>query len=567
MAPATLSTEEGAVAKNVGEGQGSASAPPERRVRSLHPDVAELFRARRTRKQAASPARAAKGGAEEEGRARYNYVFEREEADEAALPAPPRLVWAKVRGYHWWPAQVFDPADASALALGERRRRGAALVAHFWDRTFAWEADPAALRPFREGFPRFAAVDRAHVPRWGAHKTMSPFASAVDAALGEVARRVDFGLSCDCAISRGVARRQVVDNPGVREGAHGAVVDTAFARDAFRGDVFLEYLSALAVAPLAGADRLELTVATAQLRSFTRWRGTRGLPVYTVWYGIRDTADGAMGGTPARRGRASGTPKRGRPRGDSADGKCKMSRCVTCGRPREGAEDALELENYEPAPQPQSHKTTTKMGKLMRRAARRMSLSPVTRRADLGTPPANAGAVTRGTSAAAAADHAAQPHDVAVTTAAAGHTAQPPHDVAATTAAPPAKTPQSVGLNNKDEQARLTGLLLNFTGPTAVPPASDLVDIFSRFGPVVEARAEGFSVAVVVFESSLDAAAAFAGTAKIGALLPNLASFRLAYSLSAESPQSPMNADEMDHLLDQADKMDLLDLLALEALQ
>ncbi|KAE8774909.1 hypothetical protein D1007_52643 [Hordeum vulgare] len=202
-----------------------------------------------------------------------------------------------------------------------------------------------------------------------------------------------------------------------------------------------------------------------------------------------------------------------------------------------------------------------------------MSLSPVTRRDDLGTPPANASAVTRGSSAAAAADHAAQPHDVAVTTAAADHTVQPPHDVAATTTAPPAKPPQSVGLNNKDEQARLTGLLLNFTGPTAIPPASDHVDIFSRFGPVVETRAEGFSVAVVVFESSLDAAAAFAGTAKIGVLSPNLVSFRLAYSPSAasaqqaESPQSPMNADGMDHLLDQADRMDLLDLLALEALQ
>ncbi|KAF6987810.1 hypothetical protein CFC21_005418 [Triticum aestivum] len=556
MAPATLSPEEGAVANNVGEGHGSDAGTPARRLRSLHPDVAELLqrtRDQRTRKKASPTARAAKGG--EVGRARYDYVFEREEDDEAGLPAPPRLVWAKVRGYHWWPAQVFDPADASELALGERRRRGAALVANFWERTYAWEADPAALRPFREGFPRFAAVDRAHVPCWGARKTMSPFASAVDAALGEVARRVDFGLSCDCAISRGVAKRQVVDNAGVREGAHGAVVDTAFARDAFRGEAFVEYLSALAVAPLAGADRLELTVATAQLRAFTRWRGTRGLPMYTVCYGIRDIADGAMGTTPARRGRASATAKRGRPRGDSADGKWKDSRCVTCGRARESVEDAMELGNYEPTPQPLSHKATTKMGKLMRRAARRMSLSPpVTRRADRATPtptpPVNAGVGMARCTRAAAADHAAQLHDVPVTT-----------------AAPPPAKPQ-----NKDEQPQLTGLLLNFTGPNAVPPATDLVEIFSRFGPVVEARPEGFSVAVVIFESSLDAAAAFAGTAKIGALSPNLISFRLAYSLSApaaqvdDSPQSPMNADEMDHLLDEAEGMDLLDLLAVEAL-
>uniref|UniRef100_N1QZV7 Uncharacterized protein n=1 Tax=Aegilops tauschii TaxID=37682 RepID=N1QZV7_AEGTA len=353
MAPATLSPEEGAAAKNVGEGHGSDAGTPARRLRSLHPDVAELLQ--RTRDRRTRKARVAKGG--EVGRARYDYVFEEELEGEEGLPAPPRLVWAKVRGYHWWPAQGFDPADASALALGERRRRGAALVANFWERTFAWEADPAALRP-----------------------------------------------------------------------------------------------------------------------AFTRWRGTKGLPAYTVWYGIRDIADGAMGATPARRGRASGPAKRGRARGDSADGKWKDSRCVTCGRARESVEDALEVDNYEP---------TTKMGKLMRRAARRMSLSPpVNRRADRATPT-----------------------------------------------------------------------------PTPTPPANAGVRM---------ARPEGFSVAVVICESSLDAAAAFAGTAKIAALSPNLISFRLAYSLSApaqaDSPQSPMNADEMDHLLDEAEGMDLLDLLAVEAL-
>ncbi|KAI5020215.1 hypothetical protein ZWY2020_045103 [Hordeum vulgare] len=122
-------------------------------------------------------------------------------------------------------------------------------------------------------------------------------------------------------------------------------------------------------------------------------------------------------------------------------------------------------------------------------------------------------------------DHAATPPTLR-SIAAADHTAQPPHDVAATTAAPPAKPPQSVGLNNKDEQAWVTGLPLNFTGPTVVPPASDLVDIFSRFGPVVEARAEGFSVAVVVFEQL--GAQRRLRTAKIGALA-NLVDFRLPF--------------------------------------
>ncbi|KAM3400249.1 hypothetical protein ACQJBY_005247 [Aegilops geniculata] len=515
-----LAPEEGAGAKNVGagtknvdEGNGSAVGRPSRH-RALRPDAAEVLqeggcdRRTKTKKRAA---RAAKG----EGRARYGCAFEEEEE---GIAAPNRLVWSKVKGYPWWPAQVLDPADASALALAERRKDGAVLVANFWQKTFAWVSGAAALRPFRDGIQRFAAVDRAHVQLFGARATMTPFASALDTALGEVARRVEAGLSCDCAIGYRVSKKQVIDNPGVREGAHGAVVDAAFTRDAFRGEAFVEYVSALAVAPLAGADRLELTVAMAQLTAFTRWRGTRGLPVYTACHGIDDIADGVREGTPARR-----ATKRGRPMGDNAaKGKRKMSRYCTCeGSASESAEDPLEMEEkYEPRPQPVSHQTTTKMGRLMSQAARRMSLSPVSHKAD---PQANAGVTMTRCTGAAAADH--------------------------TTAAPSVK-PQNGGLN-KDEPL-LTGLSLNFSGPDTVPPASDLVKIFSKFGPVVEARPEGLTVSMVIFKRKLDAEAAFSSTPKIRALDPNLVSYRLAYSLPApmpvDSPQSPMNTDEMDHL-------------------
>ncbi|KAF6993377.1 hypothetical protein CFC21_010277 [Triticum aestivum] len=503
-----VAPEEGAGAKNVDEGNGSAVGRPSRH-RALRPDAAEVLqeggcdRRTKTKKQAA---RAAKG----EGRARYGCAFEEEEG----IAAPNRLVWSKVKGYPWWPAQVFDPADASALALAVRRKDGAVLVANFWQKTFAWVSGAASLRPFRDGFQRFAAVDRAHVQLWGARSTMSPFASALDTALGEVARRVEAGLSCDCAIGYRVSKKQVIDNPGVREGAQGAVVDDAFTRDAFRGEAFVDYVSALAVAPLAGANRLELTVAMAQLTAFTRWRGTRGLPVYTACHGIDDIADGVREGTLARR-----ATKRGRPKGDNAEGKRKMSRYCTCdGSASESADDPLEmeLESYEPRPRPVSHQTTTKMGKLMSQAARRMSLSPVSHIAD---PQANASAgvmMTRCTGAAAA----------------------------------PSVKLQNGGLN-KDEPL-LTGLSLNFSGPDTVPPASDLVKIFSKFGPVVEARPEGLTVSMVIFKRKLDAEVAFSSTPKIRALDPNLVSYRLAYSLPAptpvDSPQSPMNTDEMDHL-------------------
>ncbi|KAF6982247.1 hypothetical protein CFC21_000667 [Triticum aestivum] len=504
-----LAPEEGAGAKNVDEGLGSAVGRPSRH-RVLRSDAAEVLqeggcdRRTKTKKRAA---RAAKG----EGRARYGCAFEEEEE---GIAAPNRLVWSKVKGYPWWPAQVLDPADASALALAERRKDGAVLVANFWQKTFAWVSGAAALCPFRDGFRRFAAVDRAHVQLWGARATMSPFASALDTALGEVARRVEAGLSCGCAIGYRVSKKQVIDNPGVREGAQGAVVDAAFTRDAFRGEAFVEYVSALAVAPLAGADRLELTVAMAQLTAFTRWRGTRGLPVYTACHGIDGIADGVREGTPARR-----VTKRGRPKGDNAaEHKRKMSRYCTCdGSASESAEDPLEMEEkYEPRPQPASHQTTTKMGRLMSQAAHRMSLSPVSHKADLQANAAAGVTMAKCTGAAAA----------------------------------PSVKPQNGGLN-KDEPL-LTGLSLNFTGPDTVPPASDLVKIFSKFGPVVEARPEGLTVSMVIFKRKLDAEAAFSSTPKIRALDPNLVSYRLAYALPAptpvDSPQSPMNTDEMDHL-------------------
>uniref|UniRef100_A0ACD5TYL1 Uncharacterized protein n=1 Tax=Avena sativa TaxID=4498 RepID=A0ACD5TYL1_AVESA len=231
------------VSKNVDAGNGRAVASP---VSHMHPDVAELLRAadstarRRRRKKPAA----------DFVHARYDCAFEEEEEEQA----PPRLVWAK----------VFAPADASAPALREKRRRDAILVACFGDGTFVW-ADADDLLPFRHGFPRLADAG-------GRSSSRSAFARALDDALDEVSRRVDAGLSCGCGNAGSVMKQQVFVNSGVRRGACGAAVDGAFAKDALRGEALVGYVRALALAPGDGADRLDLAVAAAQLKAFARWR-------------------------------------------------------------------------------------------------------------------------------------------------------------------------------------------------------------------------------------------------------------------------------------------------------
>uniref|UniRef100_A0A0E0MEV8 PWWP domain-containing protein n=1 Tax=Oryza punctata TaxID=4537 RepID=A0A0E0MEV8_ORYPU len=208
-----------------------------------------------------------------DGSARYEFTFQDEGGHDFA---PPELVWGKVRSHPWWPGQVFDAADASELAL-KHARAGAPLVAYFWDKTFAW-SDASALLPFCTNFSRLAS-----------QSTMSGFVSAVDAALQEVGRRVEVGLSCTC-FGSSIGKRQEIENSGIREGAYGAVVDGAYMRGTFQGRPFLDYILALGTNPLAGADRLELTTAKAQLRAFNCSRGTRHLPEFVIFEGIEDVS-------------------------------------------------------------------------------------------------------------------------------------------------------------------------------------------------------------------------------------------------------------------------------------
>ena len=92
------------------------------------------------------------------------------------------LVWAKVKSHPWWPGQIFNASDASAIAK-KTQKSGRLLVAFFGDGTFGWLKD-SQLIAFKPNFEQKVK-----------QTNMKSFSRAVAAALDEVCRRSELGLN------------------------------------------------------------------------------------------------------------------------------------------------------------------------------------------------------------------------------------------------------------------------------------------------------------------------------------------------------------------------------------
>ncbi|KAK9724051.1 hypothetical protein RND81_05G044500 [Saponaria officinalis] len=193
------------------------------------------------------------------------------------------LVWGKVRSHPWWPAQIFEPDDASEQAKKHYRSKSY-LVAYFGDQTFAWN-DEAKLKPFAPHFSQMAKQSSAEA-----------FRHAVDCALDEAARRAEFGLSCHCIADDVYSKLkvQVVKNAGIREKSHiqkgGDILYTA---SSFEPVKFLDYVKNLAQVPhLKDRVGLEHVVAHAQMSAFYRWKGCYHLAEFGTLRGyVNNEAD------------------------------------------------------------------------------------------------------------------------------------------------------------------------------------------------------------------------------------------------------------------------------------
>nr|KYP53632.1 Serine/threonine-protein kinase ATM [Cajanus cajan] len=191
------------------------------------------------------------------------------------------MVWGKVRSHPWWPGQIFDPSDSSEKAM-KHYKKDCHLVAYFGDRTFAWNEE-SQLKPFRT---HFSSIEK--------QSTSESFQNAVDCALDEVIRRVEYGLACSCIPkdTYDSIKFQTVENTGIRPEVncrHG--VDESLSASSFSPDKLIEYMKTLSEFPTGVFDRLELGIAKAQLLAFYRFKGYSCLPELQYCGGFDDDMD------------------------------------------------------------------------------------------------------------------------------------------------------------------------------------------------------------------------------------------------------------------------------------
>ncbi|CAD6333582.1 unnamed protein product [Miscanthus lutarioriparius] len=194
------------------------------------------------------------------------------------------LVWGKVKSHPWWPGEIFDPSDASELAL-KHQKKGSHLVAYFGDNTFAW-CDESQLKPFVTNYSQMEK-----------QSTSDAFVGSVNNALEELSRRILSGMSCSCLpeelADNGMS--YTVDNAGLKDGVTCSAVNRPEILNCFSPQNLLHYIKELALFPGQGGDLLELVIACSQLTSFYRSKGCPELASFQTGDAWVEDGDGLDG--------------------------------------------------------------------------------------------------------------------------------------------------------------------------------------------------------------------------------------------------------------------------------
>ncbi|KAL4341612.1 hypothetical protein GQ457_08G019630 [Hibiscus cannabinus] len=212
-------------------------------------------------------------------------TYEDGSSDDDAKPEEPEfcdydLVWGKVRSHPWWPGQIFDISAATAKAK-KYFKKERYLIAYYGDQTFAWN-EASQIKPFR-----------SHFSRMEKQNNMEEFHHALDCALDEVSRRVEFGLACSCISKEAYSqiKTEIIVNAGIQEESSRRYGGDRFSSaSSFDPLELVRTMKTLAPSPsYADVDRLQFTISQAQLLAFHRWKGYSQLPEFQNLCGLLET--------------------------------------------------------------------------------------------------------------------------------------------------------------------------------------------------------------------------------------------------------------------------------------
>ncbi|XP_058187608.1 PWWP domain-containing protein 3-like [Rhododendron vialii] len=189
------------------------------------------------------------------------------------------LVWGKIRGYPWWPGQIYHPSDASERATMYNQRERL-LVAYF-DGSFSW-CRRSQLKPFAEDFEEMSKQSDS-----------KSFLNALQKAVEGIGRLVESKMSCSCVSSenRFGLDRPWAENAGIRQGVlvpEGGPRRISIPRHGpARVIATVKYIAEVGCT----TGMLELTMLKSFLSAFYRAKGGHKLAVYQEPLQIEELED------------------------------------------------------------------------------------------------------------------------------------------------------------------------------------------------------------------------------------------------------------------------------------
>ncbi|KAH7847380.1 hypothetical protein Vadar_025441 [Vaccinium darrowii] len=178
------------------------------------------------------------------------------------------FVWGKIKGYPWWPGQIYDPSDASEYARKyNRSQRERLLVAYFGDRSFSW-CHPSQLKPFDEGYEEMSKQTDS-----------KSFLNALQKAVEGIGRLVELKLTCSC-VSDDENQFRLAENAGIKQGV--VVPECGTRRISIPPHGPARVIATVKYIAEVGSttSMLDLSVLRSFLSAFYRAKGGHKLAVY-----------------------------------------------------------------------------------------------------------------------------------------------------------------------------------------------------------------------------------------------------------------------------------------------